>query len=128
MEIKKIQSQEMIKSFTDSGLKLYIFQWKEVLKNNCKLISEKIFFKLNLNIKQKSISNNDKIILLGECNDQYWFFKIFSDFKRGPYKFSIKKPSVTDIQDFTIYLIDWYSIIEEISPQEMEVEFAITDD
>ena len=125
IEVKKAYADEVSEDFTYNKKKTFVFKWDDILPDGKHLISEKIFFNLNFEIKYKEKRENNKIILIGEHNDKFWFFKIIKDAHEYSYVFSVKKPSIENIRDLKIYLVDWYSNIKKINPKKMEIEYAV---
>ena len=125
IEVKKINANEVTEDFTNNGKRIFVFKWDNILPDGYHLISEKIFFNLNFDIKYHEERENNKIILIGEHNDEFWFFKIIKDAHDYLYTFSVKKPLMENIKDLKIYLLDWYKNIKKIDPRVIEIEYAI---
>lgn len=125
IEIKKVIADEVIEDYTYKKRKVFIFKWGNILPDGKHFASDKIFFNLDFEIEYKAKRDNNKIILIGEHNDEFWFFKIIKDAHDYSYKFSIKKPLKESVKDLKIYLVDWYKNIKEIDVKKMEIEYAV---
>lgn len=128
IEVKNIYTNKMTCDCTINKKNLYTFKWKKLIPEDCTLISEKLFFSLNLKIQYKKNKTNNKIILIGQYNNKFWFFKIIKDSHKYSYKFSIKKPLLEKINDLKISILDWYHVIHKIEPEKLEIEYAISKD
>lgn len=128
IEVKNIYTDKITRDCTINKKNLYTFKWKKLVPEDYTLISEKLFFSLNLKIQYKKNKTSNKIILIGQYNNKFWFFKIIKDSHKYSYKFSIKKPLLESINDLKISILDWYHIIQKIEPLKLEIEYAISKD
>ncbi|MBU1076975.1 MAG: hypothetical protein KKH98_06770, partial [Spirochaetes bacterium] len=88
--------------------------------------SEKLFFNLDIDIDYKKNKIDNKIILIGQYDDKFWFFKIIKDTVKDSYYFSAKKPLLDNIHNLKISILDWYNIITRIEPEKLEIEYAVS--
>ena len=126
IEIKRKRSEEMIEEVIRKRRKVFVFKWNKILPRKSVLISDKIFFYLDFNIKYKKPGNDNKIILFGEFNDKFWFFKFINDSHEGTIKFAVDKPLMDKIHKLSIYIIDWYKIAKKINFKKMEIEYGVS--
>lgn len=125
IKIKKEITSTFTKEITVNKKTMYNFSWHNILPENYNLISERLYFDLNLNIDYQYNKNNNKIILMGQYNEKFWFFKIIKDAHKYSYKFSAKKPLLENIDSLKISILDWYNIIKHIDVNQLEVEYAV---
>lgn len=127
MWIKTIikDSNDFKEECTESGKKIYNFYFNDIKENKFKLISEEIFFDLNIDMTFKKDMDKNKIVLIGGYNNQFWFFKIISKNKKNPFVFSIKKPLLQEINQINLSIIDWDNVLTKFVPQKIVLEYAI---
>ncbi len=125
IEIKRKRSEEMTVEVIKKRRKVFIFKWNNILPWKSVLISDKIFFYLDFNIKYKKPEDDNKIILFGEFNDEFWFFRFINDTQKETVKFAVDKPLIERIHKLQIYIIDWYKIAKKIDFKKMEIEYAV---
>ena len=126
--IKRRYTTEIIHEIEYKGRKVFVLKWSRILPKGCEMASEKIFFNLNFEIKYKSLENPLKVILIGEQNNKFWFFKIIKEMKDNNYSFSAKKPLIEETNELKIYFIDWQKNIKNIIPKRMGIEYAVSEE
>ncbi len=128
IKIKKSKTNKIIKETTVNKKNIYTIEWKNIIPDNFIIITEKLFFNFDLDIEYEENTKNNKIILIGQYNNKFWFFKIIKDSYKYSYEFSVKKPLLENIDNLRISIFDWYGIIKKIEPEKLEVEYAISKD
>ena len=125
IEVKRKRSDEVTVELIKKRRKIFIFKWDKIMPRKSRLISDQLIFHLDFKVKLKKTINNDKIILFGEFNDQFWFFRIIKDINDHTYELAVDKPLMEKIHSLKLYIIDWYSIIHKIEFNKMEIEYAV---
>jgi|GEM_PF-3461773 len=126
IEVKKLCTNKITKDCTLNRKNIYSFAWEGIVPDDYSLISEKLFFNLDIDIDYKKNKIDNKIILIGQYDDKFWFFKIIKDTVKDSYYFSAKKPLLDNIHNLKISILDWYNIITRIEPEKLEIEYAVS--
>ncbi len=127
MWIKVINKKcdDIIEEISENGKKLFTLVWSDLVPKDYFIISEYIYITLDLNLKFKRKSNKNKIILIGECDDKLWFFKIIKKTNKQALQFSAQKPLYNIINSIKIIIVDWYGSLKTLKINETELEYAV---
>lgn len=125
IEIKKIKMDDFSEDLTGDDKQLFSFKWKGVTPAGFAVISEKFFFNFDIDIQYKRDTDRNKMVLAGEYNDKFWFFKILRKKANEPFSFEVKKPAIEKVHEIRISVIDWYNVITRFIPKDLEIEYAV---
>ncbi|MBN1898451.1 MAG: hypothetical protein JW827_06710 [Spirochaetes bacterium] len=119
---KNIQTKEEL---SEKNKKLFIMKWDKLVPPDFFIISEYIYIHLDLSIQYNEKIKTDKIIMIGECNENFWFFKIINRSKDPLFQFMAKKPSDDIISTIKVIIVDWYGVINSLKINNTELEYAV---
>ncbi|MDD5066481.1 MAG: hypothetical protein PHF84_05485 [bacterium] len=128
IEIKSREPDEFTEDMTVDEKQLFAFKWNSITPANYSIISEKIFFHFDLDIRYNKETDKNKLVLIGEYNDKFWFFKIIRKKPSDPLAFNIKKPALEKIHEIKISIVDWYNVITKFNPVNIGIEYAVSRD
>ncbi len=116
IEIYNKKSDEFVEQLSVHEMSLFSFKWRNLNSSSLVIISDEIFFHLDLDIHYKKSGEQKKMILMAEYNNKFWFFKILNEPLKGAFSFSVKKPLLERINEINLFVIDWYKIIKNQIP------------
>ncbi len=125
IEVINKKIDKTIEEISENGKKLFTLVWYNLVPEDYFIISEYIYINLDINLKFKKKSSNGKVIIIGECNDKFWFFKIIKKANKKALQFSAKKPLYSIISSIKIIIVDWYDNLKSLKINDTEIEYAI---
>ncbi len=127
MQIKVInkKNDKTIEDISDSGKKIYTLVWYNLVEKDMIIISEYIYINLDVEIKFKKNSKEKKIVLIGEYNNKFWFFKIIKEGNSQSLAFSAKRPNNNFIDNINIAIVDWSNSISKLNINDANIEYAV---